>query len=74
MATEVTSEDIATASLKPSEMTADGVTVKKRPLKELIEAANHVAGMSAVASAGSAWGCLRPARVVPPGAVGPTCD
>lgn len=63
------SEIIEDAADKPKSVTADGVTVVSRDLKDIVE------GMQAATAAtnvtGSAWSRLRPARVVPPGSIGP---
>ncbi len=56
-------------------VTVDGNTTTARPLKDLIEAENHLArkaalgGTSARGGARSGWNALRPAKSVPPGAI-----
>jgi hypothetical protein len=46
-------------------------TTAMDPLKQ-IEVAKYLDGNAAIAATGSAWGCLRPARMVPPGSIGPS--
>lgn len=65
------SETIETVAAGPAEVVSDGTSVTSQSLPDLIEADRYLKQQSALGSAGSAWNCLRPARVVPPGAVGP---
>ena len=58
--------------------TVDGRTTVATPIPDLIAADKHIAGRTALTGTNdrggskSAWGGLRPARVIPPGTVGPT--
>lgn len=64
---DITDDDIADAAQTPSSATADGQSVTARPLSDLKAAK----AQQALSGGKSAWGCLRPARVVPPGTIGP---
>lgn len=57
-------DQIEADALKPASITADGQTVVKRPLRELIEADRHIRG--AAAAAQPHFG-IRISQIVPPG-------
>lgn len=69
------SDQIEQAATEPASATSDGQSASSHPLPDLVEADQYLAGKTAVtgdnASGGprSGWGMLRPARVIPPGAV-----
>lgn len=64
---DITDDDIVDAAQTPSQATADGQSVTARPLSDLLKAK----AQQALSGGGSAWGCLRPARIVPPDSIGP---
>ncbi len=53
----------------PKKVEADGASTEMQPLADQIAAHQYLRGLAVT---GSAWGsALRPARLVPPGAIGP---
>lgn len=64
---DITDDDVASAAQTPSSATADGQSATARPLSDLLKAK----AQQALSGGKSAWGCLRPARIVPPGTTGP---
>jgi hypothetical protein len=64
---DITDDDIVTAALSPSSASADGESVSARPISDLIKAK----AVAALAGGKSGWGCVRAARIVPPGTIGP---
>lgn len=62
-------EQSATDGIK--QVTSDGLTVQSHSLPEQIEAAKFLGAQKALKGGKSAWAATRPARVVPPGSVGP---
>ena len=71
---DFTDDDLAQSALEPESASVDGQSAKSHPLPDQIAARRYLAGGSALdgtsADGGprSAFGCLRPAKVVPPGA------
>ena len=63
--------DILDAAANPAEVDVDGTKVVAPKLADIIAADKYLKGQAAIAAGGSGWNCLRPARVVPPGAIGP---
>jgi hypothetical protein len=67
-------DTIAEIAANPKGLAVGGESVTEHTLPELIAADKHLAEKAAAAATGptgapaSAWGLLRPARAVPPGA------
>ena len=64
-------DTIQTSAEGPAKVVSDGLEVDSQPIPDLIEADRYLKGEAAMKGGGSGWNCLRPARVVPPAAVGP---
>lgn len=66
---------IEQAAAEPASATSDGQSASSHPLPDLIEADQYVKAKGAVTGTNpaggprSGWPALRPARVIPPGAV-----
>lgn len=72
---EITEQQIADLAAAPSNVTTDGLSISERPIDEVIDAKEYLdrkaalTGANANGGSRSGWGSLRPARVVPPGAI-----
>lgn len=69
------SSTIETVAGRPQRVAVDGQEVQSHGLTEIIEADRYLAGKAALTGAAaqggarSGWNSLRPARMIPPGAV-----
>lgn len=63
----VTQDDADAAALALKKVQGEQGSYESQDPLVVQKAADRSAGITAVASAGSAWGCTRPARFVPPG-------
>jgi hypothetical protein len=71
-------QTISDTTTQPERVASDGLEVRARPLSDILAAVQYLAAVEAVAGMNdfggplSAWGgCVRPARMMPPAAVGP---
>jgi molybdopterin-biosynthesis enzyme MoeA-like protein len=70
-ADDLTADAIAVAAQQPQSGSVDGVQAAAHSIPDQIAADRYRRTQAALpASGGSAWGCLRTARVQPPGAAG----
>lgn len=61
---------IDAAAQGPAIVQTPAATVTQQPLDKLIQADQYRKGQAALAGGKSAWGATRPARVIPPNALG----
>jgi hypothetical protein len=70
-ADDLDADSIAVAAQQPAKAEVDGVKVEVVPIPDQIAADRYRRTQAALpASGGSAWGCVRTARVQPPGTTG----
>ncbi len=64
-------DSIEESAQQPAKVVSDGLEVDAQPLPDQIAADRYLKEQAALKGGVSGWGCTRPARVVPPGSVGP---
>lgn len=69
-AEDLTADAIAVAAQQPVKGEQDGTKVEVHSLPDQIAADRYRRSQAALSGGGSGWGCLRTARVQPPGATG----
>jgi hypothetical protein len=69
-AADLTADAIAVAAQQPQSATVDGQTAAAHSIPDQIAADRYRRTQTALAGNRSAWGMVRTARVIPPGATG----